>query len=279
MKVAVRYYSVGGNVKLIAEALARGAGVPAISIDEPEGPLREPVDILFLGGATHNFKLDPKLIQYIEDMPEGIVTDRVICFGSSAFTRRPIYSIMELLKKKNFKIGKQAVWARKTAKPTALAAFEFFAHKQVEITSEDEALPPVSYMIRAVKDEMRAEEEAAQLSEEQQAVAELNAAAEEATEAAEAAALMAAEAAARAKELAERAAAAKAEAEALVSEAEQAAEQVAEAEELDGAVVDADTQALEGDVDEQAPEGNADEKTPEGAASEQALEGDEGVSA
>ncbi len=224
MKVAVRYYSRGGNTKLIADALAKGAGVVAVSIDEPDGPLTEPVDILFLGGATHSFKLDDKLIQYIEDMPEDIVRDRVICFGSSAVTRRPVYSIQELLKNRGFPIGKQAVWARKKAKPTALAAFEFFARKEVERSAEEEALPPVAYMIRAVKDEMRAEEAAQQMSEEQAAAAALNAAVEEANEAAEAAARMAEEAAERARELAARAEAAKAEAAALASEAEHAAE-------------------------------------------------------
>ena len=30
MKIAVRYYSRGGNVKMLAEALARGAGVEAV---------------------------------------------------------------------------------------------------------------------------------------------------------------------------------------------------------------------------------------------------------
>lgn len=47
---AVRYYSKLGNTKKIAEAIAEGAGVSAVSItDEPE--LKEHTDVLFLGGA------------------------------------------------------------------------------------------------------------------------------------------------------------------------------------------------------------------------------------
>lgn len=254
MKVAVRYYSRGGNVKLMADALAKGAGVAAISIDDPEGPLIEPVDILFIGGAIYGFKLDPKLIQYIEDMPADSVRDRVICFGSSRTTRRPVYSLQELLKKRGFTIGKQGAYARHTPKPTALAAFEFFARKQVEKTAEEEALPPVAYMIRAVKDEMRAEAEEAAMNAEQAAAAALSAAAEEANAAAEAAARMAAEAAQRAKELAAQAAEKKAQAEALLHEAEQAEETAGTAgsEETAGTVATATTPSEKAEQD--APE-------------------------
>lgn len=52
MKKAVRYYSRLGSTKTIAEAIAQGAGVQAVSItEEPE--LTEPVDVLFLGGAPY----------------------------------------------------------------------------------------------------------------------------------------------------------------------------------------------------------------------------------
>ncbi len=46
----MRYFSKLGNTKKIAEAIAEGAGVSAVSItDEPE--LKEHTDVLFLGGA------------------------------------------------------------------------------------------------------------------------------------------------------------------------------------------------------------------------------------
>ena len=50
MNKAVRYFSKLGNTKTIAEAIAEGAGVPAVSItDEPE--LKQRVDIFLLSGA------------------------------------------------------------------------------------------------------------------------------------------------------------------------------------------------------------------------------------
>ena len=48
MNVAVRYYSRSGNTKALADAMARAAGVSAISVDAPEAKLDEPVDVLFI---------------------------------------------------------------------------------------------------------------------------------------------------------------------------------------------------------------------------------------
>ena len=60
MTKAVRYFSRLGNTKTIAEAIADGAGVKAVSItDEPE--LKERVDILYLGGAPYANIMAPEL--------------------------------------------------------------------------------------------------------------------------------------------------------------------------------------------------------------------------
>ena len=109
MKVAIRYYSRGGNVELMAEALARGTGVEAISIDEPGAEITEHVDLLFIGGALYKFQLDPLFKEYLNNLPEGLI-DEAICFGSSYLTRRPIFLIQDYLKKKSIKISKQALF-------------------------------------------------------------------------------------------------------------------------------------------------------------------------
>ena len=41
MKVAIRYQSRGGNVKAMAEALARGCGAEAIPINSPKAKIKE----------------------------------------------------------------------------------------------------------------------------------------------------------------------------------------------------------------------------------------------
>ena len=64
---AVRYYSKSGNTKAIAEAIAEGAGVQAVSItDEPA--LTEYTDVLFLGGAPYANIMAPELKSYAEKL-------------------------------------------------------------------------------------------------------------------------------------------------------------------------------------------------------------------
>lgn len=165
MKIAVRYYSRGGNVKMLAEALARGAGVEAVSIDEPNGPLTEPVDILFIGGALYNFFIDPKLKQYIADMPEGIVTDRVICFGSSFLTRRPIYLMQDYLRQKGFVVAPQAVYSRNKPRQLMLETAEVFAEYEIARETDGKTLRPSTYMRRAEKRREAAEAAEAEAAE------------------------------------------------------------------------------------------------------------------
>lgn len=67
MKTAVRYYSKLGNTKRIAEAIAEGAGVKAVSVTE-EPDLAEYVDVLFLGGAPYANIMAPELRAYAEKL-------------------------------------------------------------------------------------------------------------------------------------------------------------------------------------------------------------------
>lgn len=58
MNAAVRYYSRSGNTKAVAEAIAKGAGVQAVSVDAADAKITEPVDVLFIGGALYAYGLD-----------------------------------------------------------------------------------------------------------------------------------------------------------------------------------------------------------------------------
>lgn len=44
MKIAIRYYTKGGNTKKLADAISQATGVAAESVEQP---LAEDVDILF----------------------------------------------------------------------------------------------------------------------------------------------------------------------------------------------------------------------------------------
>ena len=81
MKKAVRYYSRLGSTKTIAEAIAQGAGVRAVSItEEPE--LSEPVDVLFLGGTPYASIMAPELKAYVEKLKPEMV-GKIILFTTS----------------------------------------------------------------------------------------------------------------------------------------------------------------------------------------------------
>jgi len=69
-------------VRKLAEAMAAAIQVEAMDITMP---LKEPVDLLFLGGATYAFGIDTKLEQYIELLTPTYVG--VVCvFCSHAVT-------------------------------------------------------------------------------------------------------------------------------------------------------------------------------------------------
>lgn len=230
MKVAIRYFSRGGHVKAMAEALSRGTGVEALSVDDPDAQITKHVDLLFIGGALYNFQLDPTFKAYLDDLPEGLI-DEAICFGSSLLTRRPIFLIQDYLKKRDIKINKQALWSRGKPNADLIGVIEYFAKNEMTRDRSLDGLPP--YLIFKRSQEIKAAREAAEAAGEEyepDKIAELErskreaeeaqAAAEEAQAAAreaEAAALAAAEEAAEAARIAAEKAAAAAEA---VKEAE-----------------------------------------------------------
>ena len=65
MTIAVRYYTKTGNTKKLAEAIAQAVGAEALPISEP---IREPVDILFLGNSYYAFSIDPEVRAFIRGL-------------------------------------------------------------------------------------------------------------------------------------------------------------------------------------------------------------------
>ena len=105
MKTAVRYFSKLGNTKKIAEAIAEGADVKAVSIvDEPK--LNEQVDILFLGGAPYANIMAPELKEYAQNLkPEQV--GKVILFTTSNWSRRTVLALRKLLTSNGIKVDKE----------------------------------------------------------------------------------------------------------------------------------------------------------------------------
>ena len=109
MTKAVRYYSRLGNTKTIAEAIAEGAGVKAVSVtDEPE--LSQRVDVLYLGGAPYANIMAPELKAYAEKL-ESSKVGKVVLFTTSNWSRRTVLALKTMLKAKNIRVSDEYFYA------------------------------------------------------------------------------------------------------------------------------------------------------------------------
>ena len=145
MKVAVRYYSRGGNAKAMAEALAKGAGCEALSIDDPHAAITQDVEVLFIGGALYAYNLDKKLVDYINSLPADKI-GRAVCFGTSWLTRRPVFLIQGKLKSHGITIAQQAAYSHGKPKPSLLDALEYFAKTEVARDTSLDGMSPFEQM-------------------------------------------------------------------------------------------------------------------------------------
>ena len=82
MKLAVRFYSRSGNTKKLAEAVGEAASVQAEKVSIP---LKEKVDVLFLGCSYYAFDIDEAVKAFIIENKENI--GKIVCFGTSAMMK------------------------------------------------------------------------------------------------------------------------------------------------------------------------------------------------
>lgn len=111
MNIAVRYCSKTkfGNTRRIAEAIADGIGVKAVSIaDEPK--LQEKADILFLGGAPYANIMAPELKAYAEDIDPKMVSE-VTLFTTSNWSKRTVLALKKMLKGKGISVSEDYFYA------------------------------------------------------------------------------------------------------------------------------------------------------------------------
>lgn len=80
MTYAVRYYTKTGNTKKLAEAVAKELGVEALPISEP---VKEKVDLLFLGNSYYAFTIDPEVKAFVNSLDKEKV-GKIVNFGSAA---------------------------------------------------------------------------------------------------------------------------------------------------------------------------------------------------
>lgn len=98
MNIKVRYFSASGNTKRIADAIAEGLNIKAISIkDEPE--LKEHTNLLFLGGAPYANIMAKPLKEYALNIKKEDV-DKIVLFTTSNWSRRTVRALKKIFKEK-----------------------------------------------------------------------------------------------------------------------------------------------------------------------------------
>ncbi|MCR5374873.1 MAG: hypothetical protein K6E39_05870 [Lachnospiraceae bacterium] len=110
-RIKVRYCSrtKAGNTRRIAESIAEGAGVTAISIDD-EPKLIGKTDILFLGGAPYANIMAPELRKYAESIePETV--GRIVLFTTSNWSRRTVHALRKIFNEKNIPVADKFFYA------------------------------------------------------------------------------------------------------------------------------------------------------------------------
>jgi len=126
MSIAVRYYSRSGNTKAVAEAIAQAAGIKAISVDRDDAALKEPVDVLFIGGALYAYGLDKKLTAYLRTLKKENVKKAVI-FSTSWISKHSIDLIRKELTNAGIEVEEESFYVKNKPSVDQLKEAAFFA--------------------------------------------------------------------------------------------------------------------------------------------------------
>lgn len=102
MKVAVRYYTRGGNTKKLADAISEAIGVEAKTTAEP---LTEDVDILFLGSSVYAYGVDDEVKKFISGI--DVKVGKVVNFSTAALIKSTYKQVAKLLAEKNIPFAKE----------------------------------------------------------------------------------------------------------------------------------------------------------------------------
>ena len=111
MNIAVRYYSRSGNTKLLAEAIANETHVKAISVDSVDAEIKEPVDLLFIGGALYAYGLDKHLKEYLKTLKKENVK-KAIVFSTSWLSKHSINLIKKALRDNDIDVEDEFIYAK-----------------------------------------------------------------------------------------------------------------------------------------------------------------------
>ena len=107
MKVAVRYYTRGGNTKKLADAIAKAAGVDA---ETTSVPLSEDVDVLFLGSSVYANGVDKEVKEFVRGI--HVKVGKVVNFSTAALVKSTYKQVAKLLEEKQIPFAREEFYCR-----------------------------------------------------------------------------------------------------------------------------------------------------------------------
>jgi len=105
----VVYFSRGGNTKKLAGAIAKGAGVPAVSAEQFH--VTEAMGILFIGSSIYAGSIDGKLRQFLSRLKPSEVK-RAVVFGTAAGDKTALPEIKSILVPQGIAVSDDAFHCR-----------------------------------------------------------------------------------------------------------------------------------------------------------------------
>ena len=102
MKIALVYFSRGGNTRKIAETMAEELEVKALDVTKEKPDLSD-VDLLVVGSGTYGSKPGKEMVAYLENL-EPVAGKRAACFSSCASgdASKTLQAMKEILSKKGY---------------------------------------------------------------------------------------------------------------------------------------------------------------------------------
>ena len=107
MKIAVRYFSRGGNTKKLADAISKAVGVDA---ETTSVTLTEDVDILFLGSSVYANGVDSAIKEFINGI--SVKVGKVVNFSTAALVKSSYKQVSKLLEEKHIPFAKEEFYCR-----------------------------------------------------------------------------------------------------------------------------------------------------------------------
>ncbi len=128
MSIAVRYYSRSGNTKIVADAIAKGAGVEAVSVDMEGAAITEPVDVLFVGGALYAYGIDKRLKAFLKGLKKEDAKKAVV-FSTSWISKHSVDLIKDALSEAGIPVEEEFFYVKNKASEEEKKSAEEFAKK------------------------------------------------------------------------------------------------------------------------------------------------------